>query len=51
MDPVNDTLLINGCCETAYPVFPYPLTILMTPGGKPASLIRFPSIKAVIGLC
>lgn len=51
VDPVNETLLISLCCDNASPVFPSPVTKLITPGGKPASLIKFANIKAVNGVC
>lgn len=37
VDPVKATLSISMCSEMAAPaVWPYPGTILMTPGGNPA---------------
>jgi len=51
VDPVNDILLTSPCCESASPVFPNPVIILITPGGKPAFTNNYPKSKAVIGVC
>ena len=37
--------------EKVAPVYPNPETMFMTPGGNPASIINWPSIKAVNGVC
>jgi len=44
-------LLTSLCCERHAPVYPNPVTILITPGGTPASLKSYPNIKAVKGVC
>lgn len=52
MDPVKDTLLISGCSAIAAPaVGPYPGITLITPAGKPASLLRAARYNAVKGVC
>ena len=51
VEPVKETLLIPWWVETNDPVYPNPVTMLITPGGNPALLIRSPSIKAVKGVC
>lgn len=51
VDPVNEILSTNLCCEIEAPVYPNPETMLITPGGKPASMISWPIIKAVKGVC
>lgn len=40
VDPVNEILSTNRCCVRDAPVYPKPVTMLMTPGGNPASLIK-----------
>jgi hypothetical protein len=41
VEPVNEILSMSMCVESAAPtVSPSPFTMLTTPGGKPASVIR-----------
>lgn len=40
VEPVNEILSTNLCWEREAPVYPNPETILITPGGKPASMIN-----------
>src|SRR3984893_961983 len=50
--PVNAILSTPGCATSAAPqVSPNPLTILTTPGGKPASSNQFANSSAVNGVC
>ncbi len=51
VDPVKEILSTCPCCERASPVFPNPVIILITPGGKPAFTNNYPKSKAVIGVC
>jgi hypothetical protein len=49
-DPVNATLSTPGCAASAAPaVSPYPGTMLMTPGGTPASSASSPRRSDVSG--
>jgi hypothetical protein len=52
VEPVKATLSTSACVISASPAsVPMPDTMLTTPGGKPASLIRFPRYSAVSGVC
>lgn len=48
---MNDILSTCPCWESASPVFPSPVMMLITPGGKPALTNSYPSSRAVIGVC
>lgn len=51
-EPVKEILATSGWCVREVPApGPKPLTMLTTPGGKPASLKRAPSANAVRGVC
>ena len=50
VEPVNATLLTFGCAESVAPVFPAPLTILITPFGTPASVQSCAKNMAVRGV-
>lgn len=51
VEPVKATFSMCGCLEMATPaVDPSPLTMLTTPGGKPASSIRVHMRNAVKGV-
>jgi len=50
--PVNAILSTPGCATSAAPaVSPSPLTILMTPGGKPSSSNQLATSIMVSGVC
>jgi hypothetical protein len=50
--PVKATLSIPKWVAIAAPAsLPYPFRILTTPGGKPASLIKFAKYKILNGVC
>src|SRR5580765_6417757 len=50
--PVNAILSTAGCATSAAPaVSPKPLTMLTTPGGKPASSKQLANSSAVSGVC
>lgn len=51
VEPVKAILRIRGCLAMAAPaVIPYPVMMLTTPGGKPASRISSASLKAESGV-
>src|SRR5258708_7776693 len=47
VEPVNAILSMPGCCTIALPTEPGPVTILITPGGTPASIANFPNRNVV----
>src|SRR5713101_4129749 len=50
--PVKAILSTPGCATSAAPqVSPYPLMMLTTPGGKPASSNQLANSSAVSGVC
>jgi hypothetical protein len=50
--PVKAILSTSGCCAMAAPAtLPWPLMMLTTPGGKPASLTRLAKYKIESGVC
>lgn len=52
MDPVKDILSTSGWFTRLAPqVGPYPVRMLMTPGGNPASVISLPRYKEESGVC
>ena len=51
VEPVKDILLTSLCWDKYSPVFPRPVTMLMTPGGNPAFTKRDPNKRAVKGVC
>ena len=50
VEPVNAILSTSGCSTIAAPVAPAPVTILTTPGGRPASRMTSASLSAVSGV-
>jgi hypothetical protein len=48
-EPVKLILLMSIWLASAAPTFPSPVTMLITPGGKPASLIRLPNCSIPMG--
>lgn len=51
VEPVNATLSTSGWAASAAPGVPSPVTMLTTPGGKPASMISSPRRMAESGVC
>ena len=52
VEPVKAILSMSRCCAMAAPAtLPKPFTMLTTPGGKPASLIRFAKTRMESGVC
>lgn len=51
VDPVKATLSTSIFSTRAAPASPKPGTTLITPGGKPASLLNCAIYKAVKGVC
>ena len=52
VEPVKATLSTSGCSAKAAPaVSPYPVTMLTTPSGTPASWISSPNRRAESGVC
>lgn len=50
VEPVNEILSTSGWSTRQAPVYPNPVTILTTPGGKPASLNNWANLKAERGV-
>jgi hypothetical protein len=51
VDPVKEIFGIFGCWDMYLPTIgPYPIKILTTPGGNPASFTRLPKYKLVKGV-
>lgn len=46
VEPVKPSLFTSGCSASALPASPRPVTMLITPAGKPASTISSPSRTA-----
>ena len=51
VEPVKATLSTSGWAASAAPGTPSPVTMLSTPGGKPASMTSSPSRSALSGVC
>lgn len=51
VDPVKATLSICLCLTKCAPTSPNPVKMFITPGGKPASLMRDPMKRAERGVC
>lgn len=52
VEPVKAIFMTSGCWTSAEPaILPWPFRMLTTPGGKPASLIRFAKKRMERGVC